>query len=100
MQLPANALQRAKNVVHGIQGLVIFLAWAVTIGVFTKAGKTDGRTKYFFTLVSLGMLMGADEERLTSIQVLALHTGFGLPIRGTHLSANQKICERLCICGR
>lgn len=59
MQLPVNALQRAKNIVHGIQGLVIFLAWAVTIGVFTKSGKTDGRTKYFFALVSVGMLTEA-----------------------------------------
>ena len=44
--------QRTKNVVHGIQALIIFLAWAVTIAVFTKDGKTDGRTKYFFILVS------------------------------------------------
>lgn len=58
MQLPANALQRAKNVIHGIQGLVIFLAWAVTIAVFTRSGKTDGRTKYFFTLVSFVDLDG------------------------------------------
>ncbi|KAL8828512.1 MAG: hypothetical protein Q9191_002551 [Dirinaria sp. TL-2023a] len=56
MQLPTlprmleNHLQRIKNVVHGIQGLLAFLGWAMTIAVFTKSGKTDGRTKYYFAL--------------------------------------------------
>lgn len=56
MQLPTlpamleNHLQRIKNVVHGIHGFLIFLGWAMTIAVFTKSGKTDGRTKYYFAL--------------------------------------------------
>ena len=53
MQLPVNVLQRSKNVVHGLQGLVIFLAWAITIAVFIKKGKTDGRSKFFFALVTI-----------------------------------------------
>jgi len=51
MQLPTEHLQSIKNVIHGIQGFVTFVAWALTIAVFTKSGNTDGRTKYFFALV-------------------------------------------------
>ncbi|KAL8902553.1 MAG: hypothetical protein Q9207_004589 [Kuettlingeria erythrocarpa] len=50
MQLPQNLLQKSKVVLHGIQGLVVFLAWAITIAVFTKPGSTDGRTKFYFAL--------------------------------------------------
>lgn len=52
MNLSAHQLQRTKNAIHGVQGLVIFIAWAVTIAVFTKDGNSDGRSKYFFVLVS------------------------------------------------
>jgi len=51
MQLPTERLQSIKNVIHGVQGFVIFVAWALTIAVFIKSGNTDGRTKYFFALV-------------------------------------------------
>ncbi|KAL8948427.1 MAG: hypothetical protein Q9222_005379 [Ikaeria aurantiellina] len=50
MKLPDNILQKVKIVLHAIQGFVIFLAWAITIAIFTKPGTTDGRTKYFFAL--------------------------------------------------
>ncbi|KAL8667962.1 MAG: hypothetical protein Q9168_007172, partial [Polycauliona sp. 1 TL-2023] len=50
MRLPENILQKSKIVLHGIQGLVIFLAWAITISIFTKDGSTDGRVKYLFAL--------------------------------------------------
>lgn len=52
MRLPGNLLQKAKIVLHGLQGFVIFLAWAITIAIFTKPGSTDGRIKYFFALVN------------------------------------------------
>ena len=52
MQLPHNYLQKGKNALHGLQGLVIFLAWAITIAILVKEGPSDGRTKYFFALVS------------------------------------------------
>ena len=51
MKLPDHFAQRAKTGLHALQGFVIFLAWAITIAVFTKDGTTDGRTKYFFALV-------------------------------------------------
>ncbi|KAL8854137.1 MAG: hypothetical protein Q9221_001059 [Calogaya cf. arnoldii] len=50
MRLPENILQKSKIVLHGVQGLVIFLAWAITIAIFTKDGSTDGRVKYYFAL--------------------------------------------------
>ncbi len=50
MKLPH--LPKVKNALHGVQAFTIFLAWCVTIAVFTKSGKTDGRTKYYFALVS------------------------------------------------
>ncbi|KAL8742738.1 MAG: hypothetical protein Q9190_004831 [Brigantiaea leucoxantha] len=50
MKLPDHFAQRAKTGLHALQGFVIFLAWAITIAVFTKDGTTDGRTKYFFAL--------------------------------------------------
>ncbi|KAI4268435.1 MAG: hypothetical protein LQ337_007843 [Flavoplaca oasis] len=50
MRLPDNILQKSKIVLHGIQAFVIFLAWAITIAIFTKDGSTDGRVKYFFAL--------------------------------------------------
>ncbi|KAL8787486.1 MAG: hypothetical protein Q9195_007733 [Heterodermia aff. obscurata] len=42
--------QRIKNVIHGIQGLGIVVAWIITIAVFTRPGKSGGQTKYFFAL--------------------------------------------------
>lgn len=51
MKLPASLQLKGKSYIHGLQGLIIFLAWALTIAVFTKDGKTDGRTKYYFVLV-------------------------------------------------
>lgn len=53
MKLPLFLVQKGKNYIHGFQAFVIFLAWALTIAVFTKTGKTDGRTKYYFALVSM-----------------------------------------------
>lgn len=52
MQLPHNYLHKGKNALHGLQGLVIFLGWALTIAILVKEGPSDSRTKYFFALVS------------------------------------------------
>lgn len=50
MRLPENILQKIKIALHGVQGFIIFLAWAITIAIFTKPGSTDGRVKFFFAL--------------------------------------------------
>lgn len=42
--------QRAKNVIHAIQALAIFVAWAITIAILTRGGKLDGRVWYYFAL--------------------------------------------------
>lgn len=44
--------QRVKNVLHALQALAIFVAWAITIAILTKTGKVDGRIWYYFALVS------------------------------------------------
>ena len=44
--------QRVKNVIHALQALSIFVAWAITIAILTKTGKVDGRVWYYFALVS------------------------------------------------
>ena len=44
--------QRGKNLVHALQGLLIFLGAIVTIAIFAKGGKGDGRINYYFVLVS------------------------------------------------
>ncbi|KAK2786409.1 hypothetical protein FQN51_003596 [Onygenales sp. PD_10] len=41
---------RVKTLLHAFQAFVIFLAWALTIAVFTRAGATDGRTAWYFAL--------------------------------------------------
>ncbi|KAB8237564.1 hypothetical protein ETB97_010194 [Aspergillus alliaceus] len=41
---------RTKNILHGVQGFIIFLAWACTIAVFTKGGGIDGRSAWYWAL--------------------------------------------------
>ncbi|RDW74474.1 uncharacterized protein DSM5745_07136 [Aspergillus mulundensis] len=50
MRRPSFNPGRTKNLIHGLQGFLIFLAWALTIAVFTKGGGIDGRTAYYFAL--------------------------------------------------
>lgn len=52
MKLPQGFLHKGKTAIHGLQALVIFLAWALTMAILIQTGPTDGRTKYFFALVS------------------------------------------------
>ncbi|KAL4920708.1 hypothetical protein BDW62DRAFT_176077 [Aspergillus aurantiobrunneus] len=50
MKRPSFNPGRTKNLLHGLQGFLIFLAWALTIAVFTKGGGIDGRTAWYFAL--------------------------------------------------
>lgn len=43
---------RTKNIIHFVQAFVIFLAWAMTIGIWTKGDGIDGRTVWYWILVS------------------------------------------------
>ncbi|BCS29990.1 uncharacterized protein APUU_80293A [Aspergillus puulaauensis] len=50
MKLPSFNPGRTKNLIHGVQGFLIFLAWALTIAIFTKGDGIDGRTAWYFAL--------------------------------------------------
>lgn len=52
MRLQQDALTRTKNFIHAAQAFVILLAWILTIAVYVASGSTDGRTSWFFALVS------------------------------------------------
>lgn len=54
MKLPGSLANpgRIKNVVHGVQAVAIFFAWALTIAVWTKGGGIDGRSAWYWALVS------------------------------------------------
>ncbi|KAJ5689029.1 hypothetical protein N7462_003421 [Penicillium macrosclerotiorum] len=43
-------LGRTKNIIHFVQGFIIFLAWAMTIGIWTKGDGIDGRTVWYWVL--------------------------------------------------
>lgn len=45
-------LGRTKNLLHCAQAFIIFLAWALTIAIWTKGDGIDGRTVYYWILVS------------------------------------------------
>jgi hypothetical protein len=46
-------LGRTKNIIHFVQAFIIFLAWALTIAIWTKGDGIDGRTVYYWILVSI-----------------------------------------------
>ncbi|KAJ6107328.1 hypothetical protein N7523_008651 [Penicillium sp. IBT 18751x] len=52
-------LGRTKNLIHFAQAFIIFLAWALTIAIWTKGDGIDGRTVYYWILcwVSLPALI-------------------------------------------
>ncbi|KAL3477008.1 hypothetical protein BJX99DRAFT_246503 [Aspergillus californicus] len=50
MKRPSFNPGRTKNLIHGLQGFIIFLAWALTIAIFTKGDGIDGRTAWYFGL--------------------------------------------------
>ena len=53
MVLPSINAARTKNSLHAIQGFIIFLAWVLTIAVFTKGDGVDGRSGWYFGMVRL-----------------------------------------------
>ncbi|KAM5456241.1 hypothetical protein MaudCBS49596_001262 [Microsporum audouinii] len=55
MRLPDLTNSRTKTIIHAFQAFIIFLAWAMTIAVFTQPGKADGRIVYYFILCWLSI---------------------------------------------
>ncbi|KAJ5906989.1 uncharacterized protein N7473_003905 [Penicillium subrubescens] len=43
-------LGRTKNIIHFVQAFVIFIAWAMTIAIWTKGNGIDGRTVWYWIL--------------------------------------------------
>jgi hypothetical protein len=52
MSLDLSRLQQAKMALHTTQAILLFVAACITIAMFTKDGHSDGRGKWFFSLVS------------------------------------------------
>ena len=50
MAAKSRLYQRAKNIVHAVQALLIFVACMMTIAIFTKDGQGDNRITYYFAL--------------------------------------------------
>jgi hypothetical protein len=46
------SLGRTKNILHFTQAFIIFIAWALTIAIWTKGDGIDGRTGWYWGLVS------------------------------------------------
>lgn len=100
MRLPDNLLQKTKVVLHGLQGFVIFLSWAIIIAIFTKDGSTDGRIKYFFALVRdlcrlPPALTSHQKLKADCLPVLVLCSPPHLPNRDSPIRSCETILECL-----
>jgi translocation protein SEC72 len=51
MKLDLDRFGQTKNYVHIFQAVVLFIAWAMTIAIFTRDGDNDGRVGWYFGLV-------------------------------------------------
>ena len=91
----AQYYQRAKNVIHAIQALAIFIAWAMTIAVLTKGGKLDGRVWYYFALVINFQKVLSPKQNANPSVVLVLHTCSHIPDRLSCLPADTPILKCL-----
>ncbi|CAG8388884.1 unnamed protein product [Penicillium salamii] len=55
MPRPSGGLGRTKNIIHFVQAFIIFIAWAMTIAIWTKKGGIDGRTGWYWGLCWLSI---------------------------------------------
>lgn len=100
MDLSKNILTRSKTGFHAAQALLIFIAWALTLAVLIQAGNTDGRTKWFFTMVCISAWSGCPfmSVRLTAGDtVLAEYSSTNLPDSGTGMATRTEVWEPLCL---
>ena len=92
---------RMKNVVHGVQAVLIFLAWALTIAVWTKGDGIDGRTAWYWALVSFLplILVHANQVLMRSMVwiVLVQYSRFDLSRGRSHVAPSPTIRQRLCL---
>lgn len=50
MRLQLDQFGKIKSYIHIAQGVFLFLAWVLTIALFTRGGHTDGRVGWYFGL--------------------------------------------------
>ncbi|KAI9862968.1 MAG: hypothetical protein M1813_004141 [Trichoglossum hirsutum] len=53
MQFNLSYALKAKVVAHIFQGVLVFIAWAITFSILVSPGGTDGRSKWYFVLCFL-----------------------------------------------
>lgn len=88
--------QRVKNVIHALQALAIFVAWALLIAILTKTGKVDGRIWYYFALVSSFKRRSSHSRREANTSaVLVLHTCSHLPDGFTRFPTDTPLLQCL-----
>jgi translocation protein SEC72 len=51
MRLQLDKFGQIKTYIHTGQGAILFLAWVLTIALFTREGTNDGRVGWYFGLV-------------------------------------------------
>lgn len=63
MRLQLDHFGKVKNYIHMGQGAILFLAWVLTIAIFTRDGTTDGRVGWYFGLVRLSTALSIVAQR-------------------------------------
>ncbi|KAH0551766.1 hypothetical protein GP486_007016 [Trichoglossum hirsutum] len=53
MRIDLSYAFKAKVAAHIFQGLLVFIAWAITFSILVSPGGTDGRSKWYFVLCFL-----------------------------------------------
>ena len=99
MRLQQDSLTRTKNFIHAAQACLILLAWILTIAVYVASGSTDGRTNWFFALVSPPPSAPLNPlPELITLLVLALHPNPDLPCHDAHVVPYCALRQRLRLC--
>lgn len=62
--------QRAKNVIHAVQTLLIFVAAMITIATFKKSGQSDTRVTYYFVLCFISILFLIYQTAFPTFRIL------------------------------
>jgi hypothetical protein len=64
MEFEVHNLQKIKLGVHIAQSFLIFISWAVEIGVFRSAAVINGKPGWYFGLVCLSFPLPLDLPRV------------------------------------
>src|SRR4051794_7895986 len=96
MRLQQDSLTNIKNYIHAAQAFVVLVAWILTIAIYVANGSTDGRTSWFFALVStLPAPPNIRKRQLTSSLVLAHRPNAHLPRHDTYVVPHRTLRQRV-----